>query len=128
MTRQFLGGVILCVSSVAAMEAQGPVANPYMQLMDKAWAHAKAHGAGKPVLSPVDATVLSGEVPLKELQAQGFKVVPWTTNDPEKMRTEIRMGVDGLITDGRICCSRCWVKSARRRSRTRTASGWRSSM
>jgi glycerophosphoryl diester phosphodiesterase len=70
-----------------------------MQLMDKAWEHAKAHGAGKPVLSPTDSTVLSGEVPLKELQAQGFKVVPWTTNDPEKMRTEIRMGVDGLITD-----------------------------
>lgn len=82
-----------------AVEAQGPVANPYMQLMEKAWDHANAHGAGKPVLSPVDSTVLSGEVPLKELQAQGFKVVPWTTNDPAKMRTEIRMGVDGLITD-----------------------------
>ncbi len=51
------------------------------------------------LLSPVDATVLSGEVPLKELQARGFKVVPWTTNDPEKMRTEVRMGIDGLITD-----------------------------
>jgi len=99
MTGRFLGGVILCVSSVAAVEAQGPVANPYMQVMDKAWEHAKAHGAGKPVLSPVDSTMLSGEVPLKELQAQGFKVVPWTTNDPEKMRTEIRMGVDGLISD-----------------------------
>lgn len=99
MTRRILCGVILCVSSVAAMEAQGPVANPYMQVMEKAWEHARAHGAGKPVLSPVDATVLSGEVPLKELQAQGFRVVPWTTNDPEKMRTEIRMGVDGLISD-----------------------------
>lgn len=99
MTRRILGGVVLCVSSVVAVEAQGPVANPYMQLMEKAWAHARAHGAGKPVLSPVDSTVLSGEVPLKELQAQGFRVVPWTTNDPEKMRTEIRMGVDGLITD-----------------------------
>lgn len=99
MTRQFLGGLVLCVSSVMAVEAQGPVANPYMQLMEKAWDHANAHGAGKPVLSPVDSTVLSGEVPLKELQAQGFKVVPWTTNDPAKMRTEIRMGVDGLITD-----------------------------
>lgn len=99
MTRQFLGGLVLGVSSVMAVEAQGPVANPYMQLMEKAWDHARAHGAEKPVLSPVDLTVLSGEVPLKVLQAQGFKVVPWTTNDPEKMRTEIRMGVDGLITD-----------------------------
>lgn len=81
------------------MKAQDPATNPYMQVMEKAWAHAKAHGAGQPVLSPVDATVLSGEVPLKDLQAKGFKIVPWTTNDPEKMRTEIRMGVDGLITD-----------------------------
>jgi glycerophosphoryl diester phosphodiesterase len=99
MTRQFLGGLVLCVSSVMAVEAQGPVANPYMQLMEKAWDHARAHGAERPVLSPVDSTVLSGDVPLKELQSQGFKVVPWTTNDPEKMRTEIRMGADGLITD-----------------------------
>ena len=81
------------------MEAQAPAMNPYIQVMEKAWAHAKAHGAQQPVLSPVDATVLSGEVPLKNLQARGFKVVPWTTNDPEKMRTQIRMGIDGLITD-----------------------------
>lgn len=73
--------------------------NPYLQVMEKAWAHAKAHGAVQPVLSPVDATILNGDVPLKELQARGFKVVPWTTNDPEKMRTQIRLGVDGLITD-----------------------------
>jgi glycerophosphoryl diester phosphodiesterase len=81
------------------MKAQDSTANPYIQLMDKAWAHAKAHGAVRPVLSPVDATVLGGQVPLKELQAKGFKAVPWTTNEPEKMRAQIRMGVDGLITD-----------------------------
>lgn len=99
MINRFLGAVILCVSSAVTMKAQDPATNPYMQVMEKAWAHATAHGAGQPVLSPVDATVLSGEVPLKDLQAKGFKIVPWTTNDPEKMRTEIRMGVDGLITD-----------------------------
>lgn len=75
------------------------MANPYLQVMEKAWTHAKEHGAVQPVLSPVDATILNGEVPLKELQAGGFKVVPWTTNDPEKMRMQLRMGVDGLITD-----------------------------
>jgi glycerophosphoryl diester phosphodiesterase len=99
MTKRLLGGVIFCVSSAVMMKAQGVAANPYLQVMDKAWAHAKAHGAGRPILSPVDSTILSGEVPLKKLQAQVFKVVPWTTNDPEKMRTEIRMGIDGLITD-----------------------------
>ncbi|HTH54011.1 MAG TPA: glycerophosphodiester phosphodiesterase family protein [Edaphobacter sp.] len=99
MTKQFWNGVIFCVSAVAMAKAQAPVANPYIRVMEKAWAHAKMHGAERPVLSPVDATVLSGEVPLKELQERGFKVVPWTTNDPEKMRTQIRMGIDGLITD-----------------------------
>jgi len=99
MTVRFLSGVILCVSTVVTMKAQEAVTNSYLQVMEKAGAHAREHGAVQPVLSPVDATVLSGEVPLKELQAKGFKVVPWTTNDPEKMRTQIRMGIDGLITD-----------------------------
>jgi glycerophosphoryl diester phosphodiesterase len=97
MAKMVLGGVVFCMSVAVAMKAQ--VANPYLQLMDKAGEHAKAHGAGLPVLSPVDATVLNGAVPVKELQAKGFKVVSWTTNEPEKMRTQIRMGVDGLITD-----------------------------
>lgn len=73
--------------------------NPYTELMTKAWEHAKAHGAGQPVLSPVDATVLNGEVPLRDLQAKGFRVVPWTTNEPEKMRRLIRLGVEGIISD-----------------------------
>lgn len=73
--------------------------NPYLQLMTKAGAHAKAHGANVPALSPMDETVLNGAVPLKELQAKGFKVVSWTTNDPEKMRAQIRMGVDGIVSD-----------------------------
>jgi glycerophosphoryl diester phosphodiesterase len=100
MTKRFLSGVFLCAGvSVVAMKAQGVAANPYLQLMEKAGAHAKQHGAGAPVLSPVDATVLGGAVPVKEVQAKGFKVVSWTTNEPEKIRTQIRMGVDGLISD-----------------------------
>ena len=97
MAQRILYGVVLGISLVTTMRGQN--VNPYTQLMDKAWAHAQAHGAQQPVLSPADATVLSGEVPLKELQAKGFKVVPWTTNDPEKMRQQIRMGVDGIISD-----------------------------
>lgn len=53
----------------------------------------------KPALSPVDATVLNGMVPVAELRRNGFRIVPWTTNDPEKMRAVIRTGVDGLISD-----------------------------
>jgi glycerophosphoryl diester phosphodiesterase len=76
-----------------------PAANPYLVLMEKAAAHAETHHAIKPALSPVDSTVLNGSVPVADLRSKGFKVVPWTTNDPEKMRAIIRLGVDGLISD-----------------------------
>ncbi len=99
MTNKVLSGVLFCVGAVAMAKAQDVSANPYLQVIEKAWKHAQEHGAVRPVLSPVDATMLNGEVPLKELQARGFQVVPWTTNEPEKMRTQIRMGIDGLITD-----------------------------
>ena len=43
----------------------------------------------------------------------GIRVVPWTTNDPDKMRAVIRTGVDGLISDrGPTCSSRSSQKSA----------------
>ena len=73
--------------------------NPYLRLMQAAGEHARAHGALVPALSPVDTTVLSGRVPVAALQQRGFKVVPWTTNDPEKMRAVIRLYPDGLISD-----------------------------
>lgn len=73
--------------------------NPFVGLMQKAAAHAKQHHAATPALSPNDATILNGAVPVAELQKAGIKVVPWTTNDPEKMRAVIRTGVDGLISD-----------------------------
>ncbi len=78
--------------------------NAYRELMQKAASHARAYGAKTPpVLSPLDATVLGGgsepSVPVAALQARGIRVIPWTTNDPEKMRALIRMGVDGIISD-----------------------------
>ena len=62
--------------------------NPFLRLMQQAAEHAKAHGAKVPALSPVDSSVLdpdpATQVPVAALQAAGIKVVPWTTNDPEK--------------------------------------------
>ncbi|WP_244502026.1 glycerophosphodiester phosphodiesterase family protein [Terriglobus roseus] len=83
------------------------VPNPWTQLMTKAAAHAHAHGAPTPLLSPVDHSVVRMKstpadaplVPVADLQAKGIRVVPWTTNDPEAMRAVIRTGVDGLISD-----------------------------
>ena len=36
---------------------------------------------------------------IKEAQALGLKVLPWTVNNPAEMARLIDMGVDGLITD-----------------------------
>jgi glycerophosphoryl diester phosphodiesterase len=89
--------LVLCLAfAPMTLNAQ---ANPFFDLMQKAAAHAKAHHSLTPALSPVDATILNGQVPVAELQKAGIKVVPWTTNDPEKMRAVIRTGVDGLISD-----------------------------
>ena len=74
--------------------------NPYLLLMQQAATHAKTHHTLlMPALSPMDSTVLDGSVPVTALQKLGIEVVPWTTNDPEKMRAVIRTGVDGLISD-----------------------------
>jgi glycerophosphoryl diester phosphodiesterase len=40
-----------------------------------------------------------GEALVKEAQALGLKVLPWTVNDPTDMERLIAWGVDGMITD-----------------------------
>ena len=88
------------IALAALLLASTPVApNPYTRLMQQARAHADAHGALRPVLSPVDSTVLSGAVDLQALHAQGFLVIPWTTNDPATMQRVLASGADGDISD-----------------------------
>ena len=36
---------------------------------------------------------------LKRAHAVGLLVIPWTINDPRRMKELIEMGVDGIITD-----------------------------
>jgi glycerophosphoryl diester phosphodiesterase len=75
--------------------------DPYLALLTAAAAHAKAHNAPTPTLSPVDATLLASNpaVNVAEFHKAGFKIVPWTTNDPEKIRALIHLRVDGIISD-----------------------------
>jgi glycerophosphoryl diester phosphodiesterase len=75
--------------------------DPYLSLLTAANTHAKAHGAPTPTLSPVDATLLGPNpaVNVAELQKAGFKIIPWTINDPEKSRALIHLRVDGIISD-----------------------------
>jgi glycerophosphoryl diester phosphodiesterase len=93
--------LFLCVSGQVLMAQQGnSSANPYLQLMQKAAAHAAAHrGKFKPALSPQDSTLLKGLIPVAELQTAGIEIYPWTTDEPEKMRAVMKTGVTGLISD-----------------------------
>jgi glycerophosphoryl diester phosphodiesterase len=101
--KRAIGTVIIvmgCLEAGTAM-AQGST-DAYLTLMKRAQAHAKAHGAKHtPVLSPVDSSLLEpgAQVHVNTLHAAGFKVMPWTTNDPEKMRALIALDVDGIISD-----------------------------
>ncbi len=108
----------LAVSLSAQQTSPAADQNPYLRLMLAARDHARAHGATaspalspnpvlspvlspvpSPVLSPIDRSVLDGSVPLQALHQAGFRVVPWTTNDPAKMLELIHLGVDGIISD-----------------------------
>jgi len=42
---------------------------------------------------------LLDEKAIKELQAEGIKVIPWTVNEEEDIQKLIRLGVDGIISD-----------------------------
>ena len=92
---------LIFVSGAAVAQQASMATNAYVGLMTAANAHAKAHGAGTPVLSPEDATVLGANAPVNvaELHKAGFRVVPWTTNDPARMRALIALRVDGIISD-----------------------------
>ena len=90
----------LLTAGIAAAQ-QASMQDPFLALLTAANTHAKAHGAQTPTLSPVDATVLGPNAPVHvaELQKAGFRVIPWTTNDPEKIRALINLRVDGIISD-----------------------------
>jgi glycerophosphoryl diester phosphodiesterase len=84
-------------AATPAMQSQ----DPFLGLLTAANAHAKAHNAQTPVLSPVDATLLGPNpaVNVAELHKAGFRIIPWTTDDPAKMRALIDLRVDGIISD-----------------------------
>jgi glycerophosphoryl diester phosphodiesterase len=96
-----VSSLFLAATSLTAQQAPTMATNPYLGLMNAARAHAQAHGASTPVLSPVDATLLGNNPPVNvaQLHQAGFRVIPWTTDTPDKMRVLIDLRVDGIITD-----------------------------
>lgn len=95
-----VAAILLSFAAVPLSAQQASTSNPYLRLMEQARDHARSHGSRtEPVLSPVDHSVLDGSVPIEDLHREGFRIVPWTTNDSAKMRDLIRLGVDGIISD-----------------------------
>ncbi|RRA47550.1 glycerophosphodiester phosphodiesterase family protein [Acidipila sp. EB88] len=92
---------ILAVAGAAAATMTDP-ASAFVSLMSKAADHAKQHhDRFTPALSPEQATVLGENAPvqMQQMRALGVLVVPWTVNDPARMRELIDKHVDGLISD-----------------------------
>ncbi len=92
---------IIIFSAAALLAAQASMPNPFTALMTAAKTHADSHGAVLPALSPVDASLLvtNPKVDIAALHALGIGVVPWTTNDPARMKQIIALHVDILISD-----------------------------
>ena len=93
--------LLLATTALPAQQATTMPTDPYIALMTAARAHAKAHGAATPVLSPEDKVLLGNhpELDVAALHKAGFRVDPWNPNEPEVIRTLIRQRVDGLISD-----------------------------
>jgi glycerophosphoryl diester phosphodiesterase len=72
--------------------------NLMLRSMEALRADALAHDAGTPACSP-DEKLLTSAEQVAQLHRAGFKVVPWTVNEPARMHELVTWGVDGLITD-----------------------------
>lgn len=93
--------VLLLATALTSQQTPTMPTDPFLALMTAARAHAEAHGAAAPVLSPEDKVLLGPhpELDVTALHKAGFRIDPWNPNDPEVIRTLIRQRVDGLISD-----------------------------
>ena len=83
--------------NIAAGKAEGSAWTAGVQLRDHGSIPKMVKAAGGAVWSP-NYPELSAAL-VKEAQALGLKVIPWTVNNTEDMARLIDWGVDGLITD-----------------------------
>jgi glycerophosphoryl diester phosphodiesterase len=86
------GGVLL---GPDAPVLAGPL---LLRTMEALRAHALKHDAGAPFVSP-DHRLLTSEAQVRALHQAGFRVVPWTVNEPARMDELLAWNVDGVITD-----------------------------
>jgi glycerophosphoryl diester phosphodiesterase len=72
--------------------------NLLLRSLEALRAHAHEHDAGTPIASP-DHRWLTSPEQVRALHVAGFRVVPWTVNDPARLEELLRWDVDGVITD-----------------------------
>ena len=91
---------IIVWSALALLATQTAMPNPFTNLMSSAKSHAVAHHAELPALSPEDVSLFTDpKVDVAEIHALGLTIIPWTTNDPARMKQILGLHVDGLISD-----------------------------
>jgi glycerophosphoryl diester phosphodiesterase len=73
-------------------------ANLMLRTMQALRVDARLHDAGAPWAS-MDHRWLEHPDQVAQLHAAGFRVLPWTVNEPARMAELLDAGVDGLITD-----------------------------
>lgn len=72
--------------------------NLVLRSLEALRADALAHRAAPPAASP-DHRWLESKEQVAQLRAAGFRVIPWTVDEPRRMAELVAWGVDGIITD-----------------------------
>lgn len=72
--------------------------NLLLRSLEALRADALRHDAGVPMASPDHRWLTSAEQ-VRALQAAGFRVVPWTVNEPARLAELLAWNLDGVITD-----------------------------
>lgn len=62
-------------------------------------ARLQSPGAPTVILSPDHELLRPGPLEPQAFQARGWRVIPWTVNDPARLAALAALGVDGLISD-----------------------------
>ena len=89
--------VCLTVQTANNDNVQGGAWTAGLKIADHGSVPKLVKAAGGAVWSPNSSALT--EALLKEAQALGLKVIPWTINNPADMERLIAWGVDGIITD-----------------------------
>ena len=89
--------VYLTVQTANNDNVQGGAWTAGLKIADHGSVPKLVKAAGGAVWSPNGSALT--EALLKEAQALGLKVIPWTINNPADMERLIAWGVDGIITD-----------------------------